>query len=78
MNKSKIVATNSINSQQFIEKVYEISWGYNPNLDEASSFKEVLENLSKMKDSALKMELIESTIKEPALPTFAERRQGQL
>ena len=78
MNKSKIVATNSINSQQFIEKVYEISWGYNPNLDEASSFKEVLENLSKMKDSALKMELIESTIKEPALPSFAERRQGQL
>ena len=78
MNKSKIVATHSINSQQFIEKVYEISWGYNPNLDEASSFKEVLENLSKMKDSALKMELIESTIKEPALPTFAERRQGQL
>ena len=61
---------HSINSQQFIEKVYEISWGYNPNLDEASSFKEVLENLSKMKDSALKMELIESTIKEPKLPNF--------
>ena len=59
---------HSINSQQFIEKVYEISWGYNPDLDEASSFKEVLENLSKMKDSALKMELIESTIKEPQLP----------
>ena len=55
--------SHSINSQQFIEKVYEISRGYNPDLDEASSFKEVLENLSKMKDSALKMELIESTIK---------------
>ena len=48
--------------------MYEITWGYNPDLDEASSFKEVLENLSKMKDSALKMELIESTIKEPKLP----------
>lgn len=63
---------HSINSQQFIEKVYEISWGYNPDLDEASSFMEVLENLSKMKDSALKMELIESTIKEPKLPEIAQ------
>ena len=59
---------HSINSQQFIDKVYEISLGYNPDLDEASSFKEILENLCKMKDSALKMELIESTIKEPKLP----------
>ena len=59
---------HSINSQQNIDKVYEISWGYNPDLDDTSSFKEVLENLSKMKDSALKMELIESTIKEPKLP----------
>ena len=63
---------HSINSQQFISKVYEISWGYNPDLDEASSFKEVLENLCKMKDSALKMELIESTIKEPKLPEIAQ------
>ena len=60
--------SHSINSQQFISKVYEISWGYNPDLNDTSSFKEVLENLSKMKDSALKMELIESTIKEPKLP----------
>ena len=59
---------HSINSQQFISKVYEISGGYNPDLDDTSSFKEVLENLSKMKDSALNMELIESTIKEPQLP----------
>ena len=59
---------HSINSQQFISKVYEISGGYNPDLDDTSSFKEVLENLCKMKDSALKMELIESTIKEPQLP----------
>jgi len=59
---------HSINSQQFISKVYEISWGYNPDLDDSSSFKEVLENLCKMKDSALKMELIQSTIKEPQLP----------
>ena len=59
---------HSINSQQFISKVYEISGGYNPDLDDASSFKEVLENLCKMKDSALKMELIESTIREPQLP----------
>ena len=64
--------SHSLSSQQFIDKVYEITWGYNPDLDEASSFKEVLENLSKMKDSALKMELIENTIKEPQLPVFTQ------
>ena len=60
--------SHSLSSQQFIDKVYEITWGYNPDLNDTSSFKEVLENLCKMKDSALKMELIESTIKEPKLP----------
>ena len=69
---------HSLSSQQFIGEVYEICWNYNPEIDEASSFMEVLKQLHKMKDSALKMELIESTIKEPALPSFAERRQGQL
>ena len=64
--------SHSLSSQQFIDKVYEITWGYNPDLDEASSFKEILENLSKMKDSALKMELIEKTIKEPQLPVFTQ------
>ena len=64
--------SHSLSSHQFIDKVYEITWGYNPDLDEASSFKEILENLSKMKDSALKMELIENTIKEPQLPVFTQ------
>ena len=60
--------SHSLSSSQFIDEVYEICKAYNPDIVEASSFKEVLENLSKMKDSALKMELIESTIKEPQLP----------
>ena len=60
--------SHSISSPQFIDEVYEICKAYNPDIVEASSFKEVLENLSKMKDSALKMELIESTIREPQLP----------
>tara|TARA_B100000886_G_scaffold273300_1_gene197235 strand:- start:1758 stop:1979 length:222 start_codon:yes stop_codon:yes gene_type:complete len=68
----------ALTSSQFIGEVREICWNYNPEIDESSSFMEVLAQLHKMKDSALKMELIESTIKEPQLPNFAEQRQGQL
>ena len=67
-----------MNQSTFVSEVYEVVWNYNPEIDEASSFQEVMKELWKMKTSALKMELIESTIKEPELPTFAERRQGQL
>ena len=64
---------------QFVTLVYEVVGNYNPEVDEFSTgYQEIINQLNKMKDSALKMELIESTIKEPQLPNFAEARQGQL
>ena len=78
--------SHSLSSSQFIDKVYEICKAYNPDIVEASSFKEVLEQLQVMKDKAMRWEIIVSSFKpEPELfplrPTLKEtqaRRQGQL
>jgi hypothetical protein len=78
--------SHSLSSSQFIDKVYEICKDYNPDIVEASSFKEVLEQLQVMKDKAMRWEIIVSSFKpEPELfplrPTLREtqaRRQGQL
>ena len=78
--------SHSLSSSQFIDKAYEICKAYNPDIVEASSFKEVLEQLQVMKDKAMRWEIIVSSFKpEPELfplrPTLKEtqaRRQGQL
>ena len=78
--------SHSLSSSQFIDKVYEICKAYNPDIVEASSFKEVLEQLQVMKDKSMRWEIIVSSFKpEPELfplrPTLKEtqaRRQGQL
>ena len=44
----EMTESHSISSPQFIDKVYEICKAYNPDIVEASSFKEVLEQLQKM------------------------------
>ena len=82
--------SHSLSSSQFIDKVYEICKAYNPDIVEASSFKEVLMQLTAMKDQALRMDIIVSSFKpEPELfpvrqtladarARQAEQRQGQL
>ena len=82
--------SHSLSSSQFIDKVYEICKAYNPDIVEASSFKEVLEQLTAMKDQALRMDIIVSSFKpEPELfpvrqtlqdarARQAAMRQGQL
>ena len=82
--------SHSLSSQQFIDEVYEICKAYNPDIVEASSFKEVLEQLQKMKDKAMRWEIIISSFKpEPELfpvrqtlaearARQAEQRQGEL
>ena len=82
--------SHSLSSSQFIDKVYEICKAYNPDIVEASSFKEVLEQLQVMKDKAMRWEIIVSSFKpEPELfpvrqtlsdarARQAEQRQGQL
>ena len=56
---------------QFIAEVYAVAWASNPDLDEASSFQEILKELESIKDKALRMDIIVSSFKpEPELPNF--------
>ena len=76
-----------MNQTQFVTEVFEIASQYNPDLDQSSSFQDVLKDFGVMKDNALKYELLLSSFRrEPELPqiqrpTLREtqaRRQGQL
>ena len=79
-----------MNQSKFIEEVYGVAFASNPNLDEASSFQEVLKELTELKDKAMRWEIIVSSFKpEPELfpvrqtladarARQAEQRQGQL
>ena len=56
---------------QFIAEVYGIAWASNPDLDEASSFEDVIKELNSIKDKALRMDIIVSSFRpEPELPNF--------
>ena len=64
---------------EFIEKVYGVAFASNPDLDEASSFQEILKELTELKDKAMRWEIIVSSFKpEPELFPIKERRIGQL
>ena len=68
-----------MNQAEFIAEVYGVAWASNPDLDEASSFQDVIKELQSIKDKAMRWEIIVSSFKpEPELPNFAARRQGQL
>ena len=79
-----------MNQAEFIEKVYGVAFASNPDLDEASSFQEILKELTELKDKAMRWEIIVSSFKpEPELfpvrqtlkdarARQAEQRQGQL
>ena len=67
---------------EFIEKVYGVAFASNPDLDEASSFQEILKELTELKDKAMRWEIIVSSFKpEPELfpvrQTLAEARARQ-
>ena len=64
---------------QFVAECYAVAWASNPDLDEASSFQEILKELKSIKDKALRMDIIVSSfVPEPELFPIKERRQGQL
>lgn len=54
---------------QFIAEVYAVAWASNPDLDEASSFQDILKELQSIKDKALRMDIIRKSL-EPQLPMF--------
>ena len=64
---------------QFIAEVYGVAWASNPDLDDSSSFEDVVKELQSIKDKALRMDIIVSSFKpEPQLFPLKDRRQGQL
>ena len=64
---------------EFVAECYSVGWAANPDLDDSSSFEEILKELQSIKDKALRMDIIVSSFRpEPELPNLAARRQGQL
>ena len=54
-----------------INTIYAIAIGYDPDVDDSTSFQDIVKTLEKMKDSALKYELFLSSFNsstEPQLP----------
>ena len=54
---------------EFIAEVYGVAWASNPDLDDSSSFEEIVKELQKIKDKALRMDIIRKSL-EPQLPMF--------
>ena len=68
-----------MNQARFIAEVYEITWQYNPDLDKNLSYEDCIEFLMKIKDDAMRIEILRSSFRpEPELFPIKERRQGQL
>ena len=79
-----------MNQTQFVAEVYKVASAYNPDIDDSTSFHDVLKQLTSIKDQALRMDIITSSFKpEPELfpvrqtladarARQAEQRQGQL
>ena len=56
---------------EFVAECYSVAWASNPDLDEASSFQDILKELQSIKDKALRMDIIVSSFRpEPELPNF--------
>jgi len=56
---------------EFVAECYSVAWASNPDLDDSSSFEEIVKELQSIKDKALRMDIIVSSFKpEPELPKF--------
>jgi hypothetical protein len=56
---------------EFVAECYSVAWASNPNLDDSSSFEDILKELQSIKDKALRMDIIVSSFRpEPELPNF--------
>jgi hypothetical protein len=58
---------------EFIAECYSVAWESNPDLDEASSFQDVIKQLRTIKEKAMRWEIIVSSFKpEPELFPIAD------
>ena len=56
---------------EFVAECYSVAWASNPDLNDSSSFEEIVKELQSIKDKALRMDIIVSSFKpEPELPKF--------
>ena len=56
---------------EFVAECYSVAWASNPDLDDSSSFEDILKELQSIKDKALRMDIIVSSFRpEPELPKF--------
>ena len=56
---------------EFVAECYSVAWASNPDLDDSSSFEDVVKELQSIKDKALRMDIIVSSFRpEPELPKF--------
>ena len=56
---------------EFVAECYSVAWASNPDLDDSSSFEDILQELQSIKDKALRMDIIVSSFRpEPELPNF--------
>ena len=77
---------DSMTQVEFVAECYSVAWASNPDLDDSSSFQDVVKELQAIKDKAMRWEIIVSSFKpEPELfpirPTLRDtqaRRQGEL
>ena len=71
-----------MNQTDFVTSVYEIAWQSNPDLNSGSTFQEILEELKSMKDKAMRMDILVSSLrtetKRPSLRETQALRQGQI
>ena len=79
-----------MNQTQFVAEVYKVASAYNPDIDDSTSFQDVLKQLTSMKDESLRWGIMINSFKpEPELfpvrqtlaearARQAEQRQGQL
>ena len=79
-----------MNQTQFVAEVYKVASAYNPDIDDSTSFQDVLKQLTSMKDESLRWGIMVNSFKpEPELfpvrqtladacARQAEQRQGQL
>ena len=79
-----------MNQTQFVAEGYKVATAYNPDIDDSTSFQDVLKQLTSMKDESLRWGIMINSFKpEPELfpvrqtladarARQAEQRQGQL
>ena len=54
---------------EFVAECYSVAWASNPDLNDSSSFEEIVKELQSIKDKALRMDIIRKSL-EPQLPMF--------